>query len=85
MARPSAIERAGTPGGHYAGELMFAFSTANEQQPLPMTSDQHPLLNDMQYLNDHYIESVYEAAVEAVEEAILNALVAGDTYITIKN
>mgnify|MGYP003385975313 CR=1 FL=1 len=53
-----------------------------------MTSDHHPLLNDMQYLNDHYIESVHEAAVEAVEavvQAILNALVAGDTYITIKN
>ena len=78
------IGRTGTPGGHYSGDLMFAFSTANEQQPLPMTSDQHPLLNDMQYLNDHYIESVHEAAVEAVEEAILNALVAAKSMDFVK-
>ena len=38
----------------------------------------------MQSLGDHYIEAVYEAVVGAVEEAILNALVAAETTPLIK-
>ena len=34
-----------------------------------MTSDDHPLFNTMQSLGDHHIDSVYQSAVDAVEEA----------------
>ena len=73
------IGRTGTPGGHYSGDLMLAFSSANEQDVLPMTSNKQPFVNSMEFLDDHYIETVYGAAVEAVEEAVLNALVAAQT------
>lgn len=78
------IGRTGSPGGHYSGDIMLAFSTANDIGLPRMTADQHPLFNTMRCLGDHYIEAVYEAAVDAVEEAILNAMVAADSTPMIK-
>jgi len=78
------IGRTGSPGGHYSGDIMLAFSTANDIGLPRMTSDDQPLFNTMISLGDHYIEAVYEAAVDAVEEAILNALVAAETMPLIK-
>ena len=78
------IGRTGSSGGHYSGDIMLAFSTANDIGMPRMVSDTHPLFNTMQSLGDHYIEAVYEAAVDAVEEAILNALVAAETTPMIK-
>lgn len=73
------IGRTGSPGGHYSGDIMLAFSTANDIGLPRMIADEHPLFNTMHCLGDHYIEAVYEAAVEAVEEEILNALIAAET------
>lgn len=73
------IGRTGSPGGHYSGDIILAFSTANDIGLPRMTQDEHPLFNTMTTLGDHYIEAVYNAAVDAVEEAILNALVAAET------
>ncbi len=78
------IGRTGTAGGHYSGDIMLAFSTANDIGMPRMVADTHPVFNTMQSLGDHYIETVYEAAVDAVEEAILNALVAAETMSLIK-
>jgi len=78
------IGRTGSPGGHYSGDIMLAFSTGNDIGLPRMTADAHPLFNTMQSLGDHYIEAVYEAVVGAVEEAILNALVAAETTPLIK-
>lgn len=78
------IGRTGSAGGHYSGDIMLAFSTANDIGLPRMMADEHPLFNTMQSLGDHYIETVYEAAVDAVEEAILNALVAAETTPLIK-
>ncbi len=78
------IGRTGSPGGHYSGDIILAFSTANDIG-LPRTmSDHHPVFNTMNSLGDHYIDAVYEAAVDGVEEAILNALVAAETMACIK-
>ncbi|QGX99986.1 S58 family peptidase [Roseovarius faecimaris] len=78
------IGRTGTSGGHYSGDIMLAFSTANDL-PLPrMTADEHPLFNSMTCLGEHYLDTVYAAAVDAVEEAVLNALIAAETMPLIK-
>lgn len=63
---------------------MLAFSTANDIGLPTMTSNEHPLFNTLLSLGDHYIEAVYECAVDAVEEAILNALIAAETVPIIK-
>lgn len=66
------IGRGGTPGGNNSGDIFLAFSTAN-QMPLPQVSG---AWRHMQCLNDELLDPVYMAAVEAVEEAVLNALCA---------
>jgi len=78
------IGRTGSPGGHYSGDIMLAFSTANDIGLPRMMADEHPLFNTMTSLGDHYIEEVYNAAVDAVEEAITNALIAAETMPMIK-
>ncbi|WP_146346352.1 DmpA family aminopeptidase [Phaeobacter marinintestinus] len=66
------IGRSGTPGGNSSGDIFLAFSTANEM-PLPQLSGPW---RQMTMLNDDLLDPVYMAAVEAVDEAVLNALCA---------
>jgi D-aminopeptidase len=68
------IGRAGTPGGNNSGDIFLAFSTANEM-PLPQLSGPW---RQMLMLNDELLDPVYLAAVEAIDEAILNALCAAE-------
>ncbi|WP_158970532.1 P1 family peptidase [Chachezhania sediminis] len=68
------IGRGGTPGGNNSGDIFLAFSTANEM-PLPQLSGPW---RQMTTLNDEGLDPVYLAAVEAVEEAVLNALCAAE-------
>lgn len=78
------IGRTGTSGGHYSGDIMLAFSVANELFPPGLTAPVQPLAFDFTHLNDHHADVVYEAAVQAVEEAILNAMVAARSLPIIK-
>lgn len=74
------IGRTGTPGGNSSGDIFLAFSSAN---PGPMP--QHaPTLRRHDTLNNERLDGFYLGAVEAVEEAIINALVAGEDTPTIK-
>ena len=68
------IGRAGSPGGNNSGDIFLAFSTANEM-PLPQLSGPW---RQMTCLNDELLDPVYMAAVEAVDEAVLNALCAAE-------
>ena len=64
------IGRGGTPGGNSSGDIFLAFSTANEMA-LPQLSGPW---RRMQSLNDEFLDPVYLAAIEAIEEAVLNAM-----------
>jgi len=77
------IGRTGTSGGHYSGDLMLAFSVAN---PIchPAIGDAQPHTYHAEWLNDAYLDSIYGPTVEAIEEAILNAMVAAESVPTIK-
>ncbi len=66
------IGRSGSPGGNSSGDIFLAFSTANEME-LPQLSG---AWRQMTMLNDDCLDPVYLAAVEAVDEAVLNALCA---------
>ena len=74
------IGRGGTPGGNNSGDIFLAFSTANES-PMPQFSAD---VLTRQELNMDRLDPLYLAAVEAVEEAVVNALVAGETVDTFK-
>jgi len=66
------IGRSGTPGGASSGDIFLAFSTANPQK----TPGRRPAFSVMTHINDDPFDPVYLAAVEATDEAIVNALVA---------
>lgn len=82
LARRAAIGigRGGTPGGNNSGDIFLAFSTANSR-PLMQASEARFTLD---CLNDEVLDDVYLAAVEAVEEAVLNALVAAEDMTTLR-
>ena len=75
LARRAAIGigRGGTPSGNSSGDIFLAFSVANAG---PMPQMDGPLVQ-RQELNHEGLDPIYLAAVEAVEEAVINALVAG--------
>jgi D-aminopeptidase len=74
------IGRGGTPGGNNSGDIFLAFSTANKG-PMPQLS---PAILTKQELNGEHLDALYLAAVETVEESIVNALVAGEEVTTVK-
>ena len=74
------IGRGGTPGGNNSGDIFLAFSTANETD-LPLLS---PPLLTIEMINDEQFDPIYLAAVEAVEEAVVNAMVAAEDTPTFK-
>ncbi|MBL4926975.1 P1 family peptidase [Fuscibacter oryzae] len=74
------IGRGGTPGGNSSGDIFLAFSTAN---PGPMPQEAGPLVNRAE-LNNELLDPIYLAAVEAVEEAVVNAIVAGEDVAAVK-
>jgi D-aminopeptidase len=63
------IGRAGSIAAHGSGEIILAFSTGNE---IPRTT--RKMIYHMKVLLDQRLNPVYEAAIEATEEAILNSL-----------
>lgn len=74
LARRAAlgIGRGGTIGGNNSGDIFLAFSTAN-QGPMPGDGPAH---RQLAMLNDECLDILYAGAVQAVEESVLNAMVA---------
>ena len=74
------IGRNGTPGGNNSGDIFLAFSTANSMDLAVF----RPAFGQMQTLNDEYLDPVFDAAVQSVEEAILNAMIAAKEMATVR-
>ena len=74
------IGRGGTPGGNNSGDLFLAFSTAN-RGPLPQLAGPR---RTFETINDECFDPIYLAAVEAVEEAVVNALLAAEDMSTLR-
>jgi D-aminopeptidase len=77
---PLGLARTGTTGGHFSGDIFLAFSTANEGA---LTSDfplEEPLgdaaFETMRFVPWGAVDPFFEAVVQSVEEAVVNALVA---------
>ncbi|MFE9654258.1 P1 family peptidase [Micromonospora sp. NPDC006431] len=75
---PLGLARTGTSGSHFSGDLFLAFSTANpgalvSRYPGPSTER----LEQLAFVPWGHLDPFYEAGVQAVEEAVVNALVAG--------
>ena len=75
LARRAAfgIARTGGMGEHSSGDFALCFATGNDALDAP-----EPELA-LRMLNDGRIDPLYEAVIDAVEEAILNALLVAET------
>jgi D-aminopeptidase len=71
------IARAGGTGGHTSGDLFIAFATGNDLPP----DDDRPSIRveTVRSVGDGTIDALFDGAIEATEEAIVNALVAAET------
>ncbi|MFN8020577.1 MAG: P1 family peptidase [Acidimicrobiales bacterium] len=77
---PLGLARTGTSGGHFSGDIFLAFSTANSgalasRIPLGRVGADEAY-HSMRFVPWGHIDAFYEAVVHAVEEAVVNALVA---------
>jgi D-aminopeptidase len=77
------IARTGGTAGNYSGELMLALSVA---EPLPArgVTSPRPWAHAPRQLDESWLDGLFEAAVEATEEAIVNALFAAAAMSTIR-
>lgn len=74
------IGRGGTPGGNNSGDIFLALSTAN-RGPLPQLAGPW---RQLATINDELLDPVYLAATEAIEEAIVNAMLAAEDMTTLR-
>jgi D-aminopeptidase len=77
------IARVGGTGGHTSGDLFIAFATGN-QIPRGSGEDDHPSglgTYEVRTVGDIVIDRLFDAVIEATEEAIVNALVAAKTVV----
>jgi D-aminopeptidase len=83
LARRSSlgVGRVGGFGGNWSGDLMLAFATGNRGLPASDYGAASPLTTPIKMLSDTYIDLLFEAAVDATEEAIVNALLAAETMV----
>jgi L-aminopeptidase/D-esterase-like protein len=80
---PLGLARTGTAGGHFSGDLFLAFSTANRGRlrsrfPSPQETGHYESLD---YVPWGEVDPFHTATVQAVEEAVLNALVVNQDMV----
>jgi len=68
---PMGLAHLGSIATHSSGDIFIAFSTANPQ------ADQPDAIAHLQMLPNGVMNPLFEATIDATEEAIVNALVAG--------
>jgi L-aminopeptidase/D-esterase-like protein len=67
------LARTGSVASNGSGDLFIAFSTSNEIQLRPAS------LETFSFVPNAFIDPLFEATVQATEEAIVNAIIAGET------
>ncbi len=74
------IGRHGTPSGNSSGDIFLAFSTANAR-PYAQLSESRQAF---EFISNEVLDPCYLAAVEAVDEAVVNAMVAAESMTTVR-
>ena len=81
---PMGLARTGTTGGHFSGDIFLAFSTGNPgalDSGFPSGPSASVELRAMSLVPWNRMDGFYAATVQAVEEAVLNALVSNTTMV----
>jgi D-aminopeptidase len=75
------IARMGGTGSHTSGDLFLCFATGNRTLPRTSFRGDPRLTVDIRSVNDHVISPLFDAVIEATEEAIVNAMIAAETMV----
>ncbi|MFJ9696376.1 P1 family peptidase [Kitasatospora sp. NPDC101183] len=81
---PLGLTRTGTSGGHFSGDIFLTFSTANPgalTSSFPRGEAGDEDYESLRFVPWGRIDPFYEAVVQAVEEAVLNALVTAEETV----
>ena len=73
------VARTGGVGEHSSGDLVLAFATGNRGLVVGETALQGAREIPLRMLSDAYIVPLYDAVIDATEEAIVNAMLAAET------
>ena len=73
------IARMGGAGEHTSGDLFLAFATGNRGLPAAEYAEPGAPTVAVTALNDTYLSRLFWAAIEATEEAIINALLSAES------
>ena len=76
------LARTGTTGSHFSGDIFLCFSTANEgalTSESPRAAGSASSLETLEFVAWGQMDGLFEAVVQAVEEATLNALLVNET------
>ncbi len=74
------VGRGGSPGGNNSGDIFLAFSTAN-RGPIPQLTGPR---RRFEMISDQQFDPIYMAAVESIEEAVINAMLAAEDMTTLR-
>jgi D-aminopeptidase len=69
----------GGAGEHWSGDVFVAFATGNRDLPNGDYGAESPVAVRISMTANAFLDPLYDAAIEATEEAILNALLAAST------
>ncbi|MFC3532483.1 P1 family peptidase [Vogesella facilis] len=80
LAQRASLGIARTGGGteDSSGDIFLAFATGNQQLPVADYAQQGAFTQQVEMVRPDHISPLFEAAAEAVEEAIINALLAAE-------
>jgi D-aminopeptidase len=73
------IARMGGIASSTSGDIFIAFATGNRGLPGPASAPVPPAVHEVRMVDDGRMTLLFQAAVEAVEEAIVNALLVAGT------
>lgn len=79
------LARTGTTGSHFSGDLFLAASVGNPGAFTPgfrtLSGEGRGRFDGLQFIPWGFLDPIFDAVVQATEEAVLNALVANDTMV----
>jgi D-aminopeptidase len=81
---PLGLARTGTAGSHFSGDIFLAFSTADAiglDGGFPLGAPGDDEFGTMKFIPWGRMDAFYTGVVQAVEEAVLNAMVVNDDMV----
>jgi D-aminopeptidase len=81
---PLGLARTGTSGSHFSGDLFLAFSTANAGAFATGFDLKEPTHRDrgrLEFVQWKWMDRLFAAVVQSVEEAVINALTANEEMV----